>query len=86
MTSRALIIGLGYTLIWEGVLAGLLEGTQFLSVRQAMLGVSAALTGEQLGGDPLSMSTSIVILAAVILGGVGLTSIALRRFQVRPSD
>ena len=25
-TSRALLVGLGYTLIWEGVLAGLLEG------------------------------------------------------------
>ena len=44
VTSRALIIGLGYTLIWEGVLAGLLEGTKFLSVRQAMLGVSSDST------------------------------------------
>ena len=32
-TSRALLVGLGYTLIWEGVLSGLLEGTKFLSIR-----------------------------------------------------
>ena len=86
LTSRALLIGLGYTLIWEGILAGLLEGTKFLSVRQAMIGVSAALTGEDVGGEPLSMATSTVILAAVILGGFALTSVALRRFQVRPAD
>ena len=36
-TSRALIIGLVYTLIWEGVLAGLFEGTRLLSVRQYAL-------------------------------------------------
>ena len=41
-TSRALIIGLVYTLLWEGVLAGLLEGTRFLSIRQATLGLAAA--------------------------------------------
>ena len=40
-TSRALVVGLGYTLIWEGVLSGLLEGTRFLSIRQATLGVAA---------------------------------------------
>ena len=44
VTSRALVVGLGYTLLWEGVLAGLLEGTRFLSIRQATLGVAAALT------------------------------------------
>ena len=37
-TSRALLLGLAYTLIWEGVLSGLLEGTKFLSIRQATLG------------------------------------------------
>ena len=44
LTRRALVIGLGYTLIWEGVLAGILEGTRYLSVRQAMLGIVAAMT------------------------------------------
>ena len=43
-TGRALIIGLAYTLIWEGILAGLLEGTRFLSIRQATLGIAAGLS------------------------------------------
>ena len=42
-TSRALLVGLAYALIWEGVLSGLLEGTRFLSIRQATLGLAAAL-------------------------------------------
>jgi ABC-2 type transport system permease protein len=43
-TSRALVVGLGYTMIWEGVLAGLLEGTRFLSIRQATLGIASGLS------------------------------------------
>ena len=70
MTGRALIVGLGYTLIWEGVLAGLLEGTRFLSVRQATLGVASALTGENVGADPLGVGLSMVILVAVSAGGL----------------
>lgn len=86
ITSRALIVGLGYTLIWEGVLAGLLEGTRFLSVRQATLGMAASLTGEDVGVDPLAMSTSVGIIVVVILGGIALTALSLRRFQVRAAD
>jgi ABC-2 type transport system permease protein len=86
VTSRALIVGLGYTLIWEGVLAGLLEGTKFLSVRQATLGIAAALTGRDVGVDPLPASTSVVILGGVILGGIAVSAWSLRRFQVRTAD
>ena len=86
VTGRALIVGLGYTLIWEGVLAGLLEGTRFLSVRQATLGVATALTGEDVGSDPLGVGLSVVILAAVMAGGLAVTAAALRRFQLRTAD
>jgi len=86
ITSRALIVGLGYTLIWEGILAGILEGTRFLSVRQATLGVASTLTGRDVGSDPLGIGVSIVILAAVIVGGFGVTSARLRRFQLRTAD
>ena len=86
MTSRALIVGLGYTLIWEGVLAGLLEGTRFLSIRQATLGLAAELTGRDVGVDPLPTTTSSLIIGVVIAGGIAVTAFALRRFQVRSAD
>ena len=86
LTSRALVVGLGYTLIWEGVLAGLLEGTRFLSVRQATLGIAAELTGEDVGVPPLALPTSVLIIVAVLVGGVILTAVRLRRFQLRSAD
>ena len=86
VTSRALIVGLGYTLIWEGILAGILEGTRFLSVRQATLGVASTLTGWDVGSDPLGIVVSVVILGAVMAGGYAVTSARLARFQLRTSD
>ena len=86
LTSRALVVGLAYTLLWEGVLAGLLEGTRFLSIRQATLGVAAALTGEDVGVDVLGPAVSVLILAVVVVGGFLLTTRALTRFQVRSAD
>ncbi|HEV7604385.1 MAG TPA: ABC transporter permease [Candidatus Limnocylindrales bacterium] len=83
-TSRALLVGLGYTLIWEGVLAGLLEGTKFLSVRQATLGVAAAL-GVKLR-DPLAPAVSVAVLAILLAGGFALASWRLARFEIRGGD
>ena len=86
VTSRALIIGLAYTLLWEGVLAGLLAGTRFLSIRQATLGIAAELTGTDVGADPLAPAVAIAIVAVVIIGGWSLWVVARRRFQVRAGD
>jgi ABC-2 type transport system permease protein len=85
-TSRALVVGLGYTLLWEGVLAGLLDGTRFMSIRQGTLGLAAALTGEDAGVDVLGPVVSVGILVIVVVGGFLLTTRALARFQVRSAD
>jgi ABC-2 type transport system permease protein len=86
ITSRALLVGLGYVLLWEGALAGILEGTRFLSVRQATLGLAAGLTGEARGDDVLEPGISVVILAVVTIVGFVLTARSLQRFQVRAGD
>jgi ABC-2 type transport system permease protein len=86
VTTRALVVGLGYTLLWEGVLAGLLDGTRFLSIRQGTLGVAAVLTGEDVGVDVLEPVVAALILVVVVVGGFVLTTRALARFQVRSAD
>ena len=86
LTTRALLVGLGYTLLWEGVLAGLLDGTRYFSIRQATLGLAAAWTGEDAGVDILEPLVSTVIVVVVIAGGFALTTLALSRFQVRSAD
>ena len=84
-TSRALLLGLAYTLIWEGVLSGLLEGTKFLSIRQATLGVAAAF-GVNVPGDPLVPLVSVAVLVIVLVGGFLLASWKLARFEIRGGD
>ena len=86
ITSRALVIGLIYTLLWEGVLAGLLTGTRFLSIRQATLGLAAGFTGEDVGVDALAPSISTVVLVVVLAGSAWIASRALARYQVRSAD
>jgi ABC-2 type transport system permease protein len=84
-TTRALLLGLAYVLIWEGVLSGLLEGTKFLSIRQATLGLAAAL-GVDIPGDPLAPVVSVVVLVVVLVGAFVLASWRLARFEIRGGD
>ena len=86
-TSRALAIGLGYVLLWEGVLSGLFEGTQVFSVRQATLGLAAMLQGDR-GHRRHAWhgTTSVVVLGAVIVGSLALASWRLSRYQLRGGD
>jgi ABC-2 type transport system permease protein len=84
-TSRAFLLGLAYVLIWEGVLAGLLEGTRFLSIRQATLGLVSAF-GVDLAGDQLAADISVLVLAIVLVGSFLLASRKLSRFEIRGGD
>jgi len=83
-TSRAFLVGLAYVLIWEGVLAGLLEGTKFLSIRQATLALAAALGVDV--QEPLTPVISVLVLTIVLVGGFLLASWRLARFEVRGGD
>lgn len=85
-TGRALILGLFYVLIWEGVLSGLLEGTRFLSIRQASLGLAARVTDVVTVPPPLDVTTSASILIVVVVGAIILGGMKLSRFEIRGSD
>ena len=84
-TTRALLLGLAYVLIWEGVLSGLLEGTKFLSIRQATLGIAAAF-GIDTPGDPLTPAVSVLVLVVVLACAFLLASRKLARFEIRGGD
>lgn len=84
-TTRAFLIGLAYVLIWEGVLAGLLAGTKFLSIRQATLGIAGAL-GVDFSDDPLAPAISVIVIVVVLVGGLALASWRLTRFEIRGGD
>jgi ABC-2 type transport system permease protein len=78
ITGRALVFGLGYVLIWEGVLAGLFAGTQTFSVRQQTLAYADALTNapSAIFHAPLPLGTALVVGGLVL---VLATAVAIRR-------
>lgn len=86
VTARALILGLVYVIIWEGVLAGLLEGTRMFSIREATLGIAGALAPEGLVEGGLEPGQAVLLVALVVLGGTLLATTRLARFELRAAD
>lgn len=86
-TGRALLLGLIYTLVWEGALAGILEGTRQFSIREATLSLAAALApaGSGIAGG-LELGGAVGLLVVVIAGGLALATWSLARWEVRGSD
>ena len=84
LTGRALILGLGYLLVWEGFVTSLLPGTQILSIREYAMAVTNAVAGIDparpgTGVDPLvAVAAAAVVLVGAILLGVW----RLGRFEV----
>jgi ABC-2 type transport system permease protein len=74
VTGRALIAGLAYVIVWEGVLAGLFEGSRSLSIREYTLSVAAALDPS----GPIATDLRIDPVIAV----VGLTAVIVISFAV----
>jgi ABC-2 type transport system permease protein len=86
VSSRALALGLGYVLIWEGILAGLLEGTRTFSIRQATLGLATGLSGVPPRSGAMDAGLAVAVLLLVIVGSVLVATWRLRRFELRGGD
>jgi len=87
VTGRALSVGLLYTLVWEGILAGILEGTRLFSIREATVAIVGALAPDTARIEVgLDLSTALVLIALVIAGGFALSTSRLRSFEVRGAE
>lgn len=84
ITSRGLILGLGYALIWEGLLAGLLPGTQVFSVREYVRGIVHTLSPGTI--DSLVGSGAVLYAAIALAGALAIASYRLAAYEVRSSD
>lgn len=78
VTSRALIVGLAYVVVWEGVISGLFAGTRIFSVRQHALAIADALGGE---GAVAAELESIIALAVAGTVAVVAFVFAVRRLE-----
>jgi ABC-2 type transport system permease protein len=86
LTRHAVVLGLVYVLIWEGLLGGLLEGIRWLSVTWW----SGAITDEVTGGPglvaKLGPTYAITATVVVVLGATWLAGYKLRGYNYRSDE
>ena len=84
-TSRGLVIGLAYSLLWEGLLSCALKGTQLFSVREYIRGMASSLapngTIESVVG-----ANGFAFAAIAIVVVAALASWRLARYEVRAAE
>jgi ABC-2 type transport system permease protein len=78
VTSRALVVGLAYVVVWEGVVAALFAGTRVVSVRQHALAVAEAFGAE--GAVPADLSLVAGLGMAALISAMAFV-IAVRRLE-----
>jgi len=81
LTRHAVVVGLIYLLIWEGLLGGLLDGIRWLSVTRWSSEVVDRVAGLELVDD-LPLAYALVALAVVIALGVRSTARRLQGFNL----
>ena len=85
ITSRGLIIGLAYALLWEGIVAGLLPGSQVFSVREYLTGIALTLSPEAVK-ESLVGATGFIYAAVALALALAVGSIRLARYEVRGTE
>jgi len=81
LTRHAVVFGLVYLLIWEGLLGGLLDGIRWLSVTRWSAEVVDRIADLELVDD-LPLTYALIALAVVMVGGVWLTGRKLQAFNL----
>ena len=82
-TSRALIAGLGYVVIWEGVLANLVGGARILSVSHYGLAVASSVAPGHALRPGVGLVTACVLGAGIIAVTLAVAVRQLGSFSLR---
>jgi ABC-2 type transport system permease protein len=81
LTRHAVVIGLVYLLIWEGLLGGLLDGVRWLSITRWAAEITDTVADLSLVSD-LGLTYAVVATVVVIVAGTWLTGRRLRGFNL----
>jgi ABC-2 type transport system permease protein len=87
-SSRALIIGLAYVFIWEGIVTELFTGTRWFSIRQYCLGVADFVSSVRKDDFSAELNgvAALVLIAWVTLVALVLATQRLRRLELTETD
>ena len=81
-TRRALLLGFGYVLIWEGALSNLMPGIANLSIRQYALGVGQIFYDLKPEFARLEPPTAIPLVIILLVVTMVLATRRLMRFEI----
>ncbi|MBA2720790.1 MAG: ABC transporter permease [Chloroflexi bacterium] len=84
-TSRGLVIGLGYSLLWEGLLSGALPGTQIVSVREYLRGIVSVIAPPETLESVVG-GTGFVLAAVAIVVVTIVAALRLARYEIRAAE
>jgi ABC-2 type transport system permease protein len=82
VSTRPVLLGLAYVLVWEGILGGLIQGTRVLAVRQYALAVADRVAATDLLTGEVSVLLAVVMTAVLTAGAVVLAVDRLRSFRI----
>jgi len=73
-TRRALVIGIGYMLVWEGALSFMLPGIANLSIRQYSLGAAMAVYQLPVQEVRLSSDTAFILVGILLVAALAVAT------------
>ncbi|WP_419922493.1 hypothetical protein [Candidatus Poriferisodalis sp.] len=79
---KAVLWGIAYVLLWEGLAVGLGDFAARLSLRGYARSVLAHLADVDLDFEPNRLATSVIVLACVSIASLGLAALRLRHLNV----
>lgn len=82
LTRHAVVVGLVYALVWEGVVGNVVPGARTLSVQQWALAVAQKLAHGDVVSSDVGLTTSIVLLAAVTAAATWFAGRKLRSLKL----
>ena len=82
LTKNSVVWGIGYILIWEGLVAGISGVGEKLAIRGYTRSIIAEQTGVDLYLGDLSMGVAVVVPALVVIASIVLSTLRLRSLDV----
>ena len=82
LTKNSVVWGIGYVLIWEGLVAGISSVGERLAIRGYTRSIIADQTGVDLYLGDLSLTTAIVVPMLVVAVAQVLSTLRLRSLDV----